>query len=157
MPKPNAPRAKRGRPTIYSPELAEAICDRLATGDSLVTICADPAMPGLRTVMRWAAENHDFGTEYVRAREAQAEVMDDKILDAAAEANGDPQAARVKIEAYKWRAAKLAPKRYGDSTTLKHADADGEKIPMDEVAKFTRLAAIVAEVRKGEDVSPDDA
>jgi len=108
-----------GRPTIYSDEIAEKICDRLASGESMVQICRDEEMPGLRTVMRWAALNADFGTEYARAREAQAEVMDDKIMTTAEVAGDDPAAARVKIDAYKWRAAKLAPKRFGDSTTLK--------------------------------------
>lgn len=114
-----------GRPSKYSDELAEAICERLAGGESLVQICRDEDMPGLRTVMRWAAENAAFGTEYGRAREAQAEVMDHYIYTAALEANDDPQAARVRIEAYKWRAAKLAPKRYGDSNrTLLGSDPD---------------------------------
>jgi hypothetical protein len=107
-----------GRPSSYTQEIADEICERLSKGDSLVQICRDEAMPGLRTVMRWAVDNADFGTEYARAREAQAEVMDDKILTAAEEAAVDAQAARVRIDAYKWRAAKLAPKRYGDKTIL---------------------------------------
>lgn len=108
-----------GRPSLFTPELAEKICDRLADGESMVQICSDEEMPGLRTVMRWAAENARFGTEYARAREAQAEVMDDKILVAADEADEDnAPAQRVKIDAYKWRAAKLAPKRYGDRQLL---------------------------------------
>jgi hypothetical protein len=108
-----------GRPSLATPELMEEICERLAAGDSMVQICRDPDMPGLRTVMRWAAEDASFGTEYARAREAQAEVMDDKILSAADEATAENSAAvRVKVDAYKWRAAKLAPKRYGDKTLL---------------------------------------
>ena len=41
--------------------------------------------------------------------------------------------------------AKWDPKRYGDATTVKHADADGEKLPIDDVTKFTRLAAMAAQ------------
>jgi len=108
-----------GRPSSFTPELGDAICDRLAQGESMVQICADDAMPGLRTVMRWAAELPEFGTEYARAREAQAEVMDDKILTTADGATAENAAAqRVKVDAYKWRAAKLAPKRYGDKTLV---------------------------------------
>lgn len=106
-----------GRPTIYSDEIAETICDLIASGESLVSICkSSDDLPGIRTVLRWAKENADFGMKYAGAREAQAEVMDDKILTAADEAEIDPQAARVRIEAYKWRAAKLAPKSYGDNS-----------------------------------------
>lgn len=144
-----------GRHSIYTEELAEIILDRLADGESLAQICKDDAMPGLRTVMAWAADNQDFSNRYARAREAQAEVMDDKILAAAKEASVDPQAARVKVEAYKWRAAKLAPKRYGDASTVKLADADGEKIRLDEVSTITRLTAIAAQINARMD-APDD-
>jgi hypothetical protein len=74
--------------------------------------------------------------------------MDQKILDAAERAGEDPQAARVKIDAYRWRAARLNPRLYGDAQTIKHADADGEKIEIDPVARATRLAAIFAEIEK---------
>jgi hypothetical protein len=144
-----------GRPPLYSDELADKVLDGLAEGNSLVDVCADPDLPSVRTVMQWAADNEEFSQRYVRAREAQAEVMDDKILKAADKAKEDPQAARVQIDAYKWRAAKLAPKKYGDATTIKHADADGEKIEMGEVERATRIAAILrqAEERKAADGS----
>ena len=112
------------RPTIYTAELADLICERLAQGESLVEICRDEHMPGLRTAMRWARENRDFAVEYQLARAAQAEVMDHLIVAAAKDASGDPHAARVKIDAYKWRASKLAPKRYGDK--VQHTAGDGE-------------------------------
>lgn len=130
-----------GRPSLYTAEIADDILERLAAGESLVKICSGDEMPGLRTVMRWAAENHDFGTEYARAREAQAEVMDDKILTAAGKAKDDPQAARVEIEAYKWRAAKLAPKRYGDKIDV---TTGGEAMnSMDETAVAARVASLL--------------
>lgn len=137
--------AKAGRPSLYSAELAEIILERLAAGESMVQVCSDEEMPGLRTVMRWAADHPSFGTEYAQAREAQAEVMDDKILTAADAASTDPQAARVKIEAYKWRAAKLAPKRYGDKIDV---TSGGDKVRPDDVASVTRLAAIFAGIEK---------
>lgn len=40
--------------------------------------------------------------------------------------------------------ARWDPKRYGNATTIKHADADGEKIAMDEVTRAARLAAIAS-------------
>ncbi len=123
-----------GRPSKFSADVADRICERLADGESLVKICRDDDMPGLRTVMRWAAENGDFGTEYARAREAQAEVMDDKIMTTADEIE-DPAVARVQIDAYKWRAAKLAPKRYGDK--IDHTSSDGSMTPAQEPRYLT--------------------
>jgi hypothetical protein len=141
-----------GRHSLYSDELAERILDRISNGESLARICSDEDMPSIRTVIRWAVDNQDFGTKHAQAREAQAEVMDDLILQAAAAAGDDAQASRVQIDAYKWRAAKLAPKRYSDRLDLTNA---GEKFnaDLDPVARATRLAAIFASIenRKGAD------
>jgi len=111
-----------GRPSIKTPELIEAICDAIADGRSLRSICDDDGMPSTQTVRRWLDEDEDFVAKYARAREAQADVMDDKILivaDACTSENA--AAARVKIDAYKWRASKLAPKVYGDKQQLEHS------------------------------------
>jgi hypothetical protein len=140
--------AKTGRPSIFTEEVAETLLDRLASGESLVKICADPKLPSVRTVLRWAGENEAFGTEYARAREAQAEFMDDLIVETAKKAGEDPQGARVKVDAYKWRAAKLAPKKYGDAMLHKHGDADGEKLVIDDVSRVTRITAILAKARE---------
>jgi hypothetical protein len=46
---------QRGRPTLYTPETVDRICDRLADGESLKAICREPGMPSERTVLTWAA------------------------------------------------------------------------------------------------------
>lgn len=42
-----------GRRSLYSDELADAICDRISEGESLRAICAEGGMPSKGTVMRW--------------------------------------------------------------------------------------------------------
>lgn len=132
----------RGRPSIYSEALAENILSRISRGESIVQICSDDKMPNADSVYNWISEKQDFSERYARAREVQAEYMDNLILEAAAKAKEDPQAARVQIDAYKWRASKLAPKKYGDAMLHKHADADGNKLQLDEVGQLSRLAAL---------------
>lgn len=107
---------KGGRPSLYSEELAELICERLANGESLRAICREDGMPSMTTVMTWADDNQGgFRSRYACAREAQAEDMDGRILAVAEETTPEnAQAQKVKLEAYRWRASKLAPKRYGD-------------------------------------------
>lgn len=146
--------AKVGRPSIYSDQTAEIILERLSQGESLIAICSDPDMPSIRTVMRWADDVEDFGNKHRRAREAQAEHMDHLILLAAENATDDPQGSRVKIDAYKWRAAKLAPKRYSDRLDL---TSGGDKLSsdLDPVARATRLAAIFASIEKRGSGEPD--
>jgi hypothetical protein len=106
-----------GRPTVYSQELANRICDRIALGESLIGICKDNGMPGRSTVHVWLAENSDFLDKYVHAREDQADYKADEIEDIADRVlKGElkPDAARVAIDAKKWTASKLKPKKYGD-------------------------------------------
>lgn len=112
-----------GRPSSFSESLAHKLLEQIAEGESLRSICLDPDMPGLRTVMDWLESNESFRTKYARAREIQGDVMDDLILTTAN--NCTPETAhadRVKIAAYQWRAMKLAPKKYGDKIAIGGAD-----------------------------------
>lgn len=104
---------KLGRPLNINPALTEAICERLAEGESLRSICSDDAMPGFTTVKRWLRENEEFRSHYARAREEQADVYAEDIV-VIADTEPDPQVARVRIDARKWAAGKLAPKKWGD-------------------------------------------
>lgn len=114
-----------GRPSIYSEELADRICDRLADGESLRKICTDDSMPHRTTVVRWQNSNEEFAAKCARAREDQADYMDDLILDVAnACTNETAQADKVKISAYQWRASKLKPKKYGERVEAIHEAGD---------------------------------
>lgn len=113
------------RPSTYTEDLADRICERIADGESLRTICAGDDMPDRRTVLRWLADaqHAGFATKHARARELQGDLMDERILEVAETVtNETASAARVKIEAYKWRASKLAPKRYGDRIDVVSSD-----------------------------------
>ena len=126
-----------GRPSIYTPELATQICERLADGESLRQICSDPAMPGRSTVRDWLRNNDAFRAEYARAREDQATGLFDLMLDIAegaapvnltalevkyrTEGNidiatvADPVARdRLRIDTIRWAASKLPARVYGD-------------------------------------------
>jgi hypothetical protein len=108
-----------GRPSDYDDTVAEVICDLITDGLSLRTICEREDMPHRITVLRWLDKHGDFATKYARAREAQADAMDERILAVAdASTNETANADRVKIAAYQWRAARLKPKVYGDKLDL---------------------------------------
>lgn len=104
-----------GRRSDYTEELAEVILDAIMDGRSLREICQSDDMPDRRTVLRWLEANAEFAAKCARAREAQADLMDEKILAVADACTVETaQADRVKIAAYQWRASKLKPKVYGD-------------------------------------------
>ena len=110
-----------GRPTDFTSELADAICERLADGESLRSICSGDTLPHKATVFRWLAKNADFRDQYTRAREVQADSLVDDIIDIAdadvTEAV-EVQQARLRVDARKWLAGKLRPKVYGDKLEL---------------------------------------
>lgn len=122
-------KAKIGRPSAYSQAIADEICLRLSEGESLRKICASNHIPSLVTVWTWMNKHEDFLKQYTRAKEEQAELFAEEIIEIAdqpmpLDAMGKIDAAavnqaRLRVDARKWVASKLKPKKYGDSTTLK--------------------------------------
>lgn len=79
-------------------------------------------------------QNRGFAAKYARAREAQADLMDEKILAIADNCTPETaQADRVKIGAYQWRASKLKPKVYGDRIQQELSGPNGGPIQTKEV------------------------
>lgn len=112
---------KKGRPSKRTPEMEEAIINGLMDGYSLVQICAPDNMPNRRTILRWMEDDEAFASKCARAREIQADLMDDKIIQVIEEVNTEnAPAMRVKLAALQWRASKLAPKKYGDKQEVEH-------------------------------------
>ena len=118
----------KGQPTKYTKEIGDNICVRISEGASLRKIAGEIGIE-LRTMFRWFREHEDFCHNYTRAKEEQAELFAEQIIDISDEkierdANGriDSGAvnhARLRVDARKWVASKLKPKKYGDSTTLR--------------------------------------
>jgi len=57
----------------YGEEIAAEICLRLASGESLNSVCRDPTMPTKATVLKWAARRAAFAEALAAARTAAAE------------------------------------------------------------------------------------
>lgn len=116
-----------GRPSEFTPEIANDICERLAEGESLRTICQDDDMPSRSTVRLWRSGNAEFSAQYTHARECQAETYAEKIVDDALVAT-DAALGRLRMDALKWAASKLAPKKYGDK--IAHVGGDDGDAPI---------------------------
>lgn len=103
-----------GRPSDYTPQLATAICARIAGGESLKRVCSAEEMPDRTSVYDWLNKYPDFANMYARAKEDSADVDADDIKDISDDLTEDPQSRKVRIDARKWIASKLKPKKYGD-------------------------------------------
>jgi len=113
----------RGRPSIYSQELADRILTEYGKGRSIREICEQDDMPDRMTLWRWRNEKPDFATALARAREANAETIEDQISDIEQRVLAEkvnPQAANVVLSSMRWRARVLHPKRYGDKAEVEH-------------------------------------
>lgn len=139
-----------GRPSDYTQEIADAICERLADGESLRKICQDEEMPNKSTVFRWLAANKEFCDQYAHAREAQADSLADEILDISDDGscdtyvddNGNTRTdqevigrSRLRVDARKWLASKMAPKKYGDKVTQEHTGPDGKPVQIEKIER----------------------
>lgn len=133
-----------GRPSKYTPELADKICEQLACGISLRTVCKAEDVPSAATVFSWLRSNPEFLEQYTRAKEESADALIEESLDIAddgtndwMERNGNDgapigwqlngehiQRSRLRIETRKWMASKLKPKKYGDRQTIEHEVSD---------------------------------
>lgn len=135
---------KGGTVVTYSPSEAAhikaTICERIANGESLRTICDDEDMPAKATVFAWLSEDASFSDHYARARESQADAVFDDILSIADDGTNDwmerknadganigwmengeaLRRSQLRIEARKWMAGKLRPKKYGDKVDVEH-------------------------------------
>lgn len=127
--------------TEFSQAVFDALCERIAEGESLRSICDDADMPNKSSVFRWLGSNDELRDQYARAREAQADSLFDDILGIADDgrndwmkrknADGDAigwqengeaiRRSQLRIDARKWMAGKLRPKKYGDKLDVDHS------------------------------------
>lgn len=110
---------KVGRPTMYTEEIGDRICELHANGKRLVEICRDNDWAPLNssTIRRWADRIPEFGQKLAEARRHHAEAMAEETVDDAT-TTIDPHRARVKIQAKQWLASKYNPQTFGDKLEL---------------------------------------
>ena len=123
-----------GQPEIYTEELGNKVCAAIAGSEKgLEHICKKAGMPSTSTVYNWLndAENTEFLDKYTRARQMQADLMAEQIIEIAdnteegvitrTDAKGTSIETsdmlghrKLKIHARQWAAAKLWPNKYSE-------------------------------------------
>ena len=129
----------------YDEEIADAICDAIATQSKGLGQIIDELgfnlSPSL--IYKWIRQNEAFREMYARAKADQARVMADEITQIAdntqegqivtEKEDGKIEIKRadmlehrkLRIESRKWLAAKLLPRVYGDNAKLQLTGEDG--------------------------------
>lgn len=133
-------KAKIGRPTDYTPELADRICAEMVCGSSLRSICKADDMPSCVTVFAWLRKYPDFLKRYEAAAAERANYHAEEMLDIADDGTNDwmevhdkdgncvgykvngehVQRSRLRVDTRKWLMSKLQPKKYGEKVDLNH-------------------------------------
>ena len=119
-----------GRPTKYTKELAEEICDRIATNSKgILKLCEDNShWPNRSTIFKWKLDNQSFSDLYDKAKTTQLEVLYDDLISISDDTSQDliendkgkmvcnneyVNRSRLKIDTRKWILERLAPKKFG--------------------------------------------
>ncbi|HSW94314.1 MAG TPA: hypothetical protein VLJ15_08190 [Gammaproteobacteria bacterium] len=147
---------KVGRPNGYTPELAEKICDAIATSSKGITrLCHDNPCWDVNpdTVYSWLSKHKEFAEMYARVKKQQIEVIIDEILSIADDSsndyliNADGKAfadhehinrARLRIDTRKWIAAKLVPRLYGDNAAVRELSDEITEFKQQQFQKHNR-------------------
>ncbi|MFN3513911.1 MAG: hypothetical protein ACK41C_12740 [Phenylobacterium sp.] len=94
------PPVRRRAPARFGAALAEAICERIAAGESWSRICETPGMPGYTTLYAWRRRHPEFAAQLAQAQEAAADRLMARAVEIAEEATKETLSeAKLKIEA----------------------------------------------------------
>lgn len=134
-----------GRPTTYTQELADNICEQLALGYSLRTVCKADGMPAIASIFNWFRSQPGFLEQYEKAKQESTDAMAEDLLDIADNGTNDwmesedrfgnigwklngenIQRSRLRADTRKWLMAKMKPKKYGDKLDV---TSDGKALP----------------------------
>lgn len=148
-------RDKPGQPTKYTPEMGQKICDLISTHPhGLPTLVKMFNLPDRTCIYNWMNANVEFFDSYMRAKEKQAHLLADEVLQIANDVptyedkegneridNGMLGRAKLQMDALRWSAAVLAPKFYKDNKQTEstnseiHTDAIKRKQELDQKNK----------------------
>lgn len=129
---------KNGRPSKYTDKLADKICQMIAEGQSVRSICKKKDMISMQTFFRWLRENEKFREQYAHACEERSYRHAEEIIEIADDATNDYmeehdesgnltgyklngeniQRSRLRVDTRKWLMSKLNPKVYGDKLDM---------------------------------------
>jgi hypothetical protein len=132
-----------------TPEQLTDICNKLAEGSSLRAICREMDLAE-SNVRRWLVSDDEGMAQYASARELQADVLFDEVLEIADDTAKAPEDRRIAIDARKWMAGKLRGK-YSDKLVVENNKTVTHRYDLDNLAseKLEQLEAILADAERG--------
>jgi transposase-like protein len=140
-----------GRPSDYTPELVEEFCRRVATGRSVLSVCADLDMPCDATIYRWRQEKPEFKDKLADARDDRLEAYADQMHALAGrvieETELDPQRVNAAVNAIDKAARLQAPKQRVEVTGRNGGPMETKDVAGYDLAR--RIAFALAGAKEG--------
>lgn len=113
-------------------DIFKSVCERMTNGEALIDILRSDNMPSRNTFYIWINNDLEKYDMYTRAREERADYLFEQILEIADKQSKDIiiidgeevinhnviQRNRLQIDARKWVASKMNPKKYGDKVDI---------------------------------------
>lgn len=115
------------KPVEFSQELFDHICELIADGNSLRTICEMKGMPHRMTFNSWRKRTPELQAQYDQAyKDYEDSVQQDVVY--IADTEKDAAIGRNRMDARKWELAIRNRKKYGDRVANEHSGPDGGPI-----------------------------
>lgn len=150
--------ARTGRPTKFTQELADKICEAVATTTlGLKKLCASrDDLPDETTVQEWRYKHNDFSLSYAKAKLRQADLLAEDCLNISDDSKGDEiedengnikfnsenvARSRLRVDTRKWLASKLLPKQYGDIKVIEDLQDKNEQLRQEVLELRAKLDA----------------
>ena len=101
----------------FTLEKAQAISALVREGLSIAKISKLASMPSLQILYHWKRHMPEFARLLKEAREDRADLLFERYMELAEDADeysdAELRAIKIRIDAWRWAAEKLAPKEYG--------------------------------------------
>ena len=111
-----------GRPTDYTAEIGQLICERVALTRTVVEALDHPDAPDASTFYRWLTKHKELRDNYALALSYRAEADNEEMRRVAYDLELPSDHKRTIVDVLKWQQARAAPKRYGDKLALVGGD-----------------------------------
>lgn len=157
------------RPTLYTSEIADEICERIATGETLRAICRSDGMPSYRSVYRWRESDAQFSARFTLAREIGGDVIAEQTLEIADETSNDTietehgekansewiNRSKLRVETRLKLLAVWFPRKYGQRIDVTSGNESLNLTAEDRAAKLQAIHAAASRRKQDEEDGSD--
>ena len=128
------------RSDVVDLEKFDEMIELLCNGTTLTKLCSEQDFPDYSVFVNWVAYDPELYRKYARAKQIQADYFAEQIVDISDDET-NPQRARNRMDARRWHASKIAPRKYGERVLNELTGGFTQKVKVD-------LSSMTSEMRQ---------